>query len=79
MDNKQVNGGALFSIATKTNVKGPDYRGDITVDIRTLEVNDNLATIKLAGWKKVSKAGKTYLSLAVDLYKKEEEQANDFE
>ena len=78
MENKiVVNSGVLFSQTTKQNPKAPDYRGDVTVDIRSLDVKNNVATIKLAGWKKIAKSGKQYLSLSVDTYKREEEEKSD--
>jgi hypothetical protein len=59
------NTGALFSVAVKKNPKSPDYTGDIVVSERSVNFVDGVATIKLAGWKKTSGSGKTFLSLSV--------------
>lgn len=67
---KRLNTGVLFSNKTKTNPKAPDYSGDIYVDLSTMKVVDGKVEIKLAGWKKVSKTGSTFLSLAADTMEK---------
>jgi uncharacterized protein (DUF736 family) len=63
------NTGALFANTVKKHEKAPDYRGDFLLDIRSLEVKDNMVTIKLSGWKKTSSKGSTFLSLSLDTYK----------
>ena len=58
MENKQfdnTNRGVLF-IKNKKSEKQPDYEGTINIDGRELS---------LAGWKKVSQTGATFLSLKV--------------
>jgi uncharacterized protein (DUF736 family) len=60
------NSGVLFSVAAKKTPKSPDYFGDIAVAASSIRVVDGVAVIKLSGWKKTSKGGKTYLSLSVD-------------
>lgn len=72
--------GSLFASDSKRNVKSPDYFGSIAVDIKNMtkiEMVDGLHIIKLSGWKKISKSGKTYLSIAVDRFvpRGEESQA----
>jgi hypothetical protein len=50
---------------------GKDYFGEIAInlkDMTNVRTEDGMTIIKLSGWKKVSKSGKTYLSLAVDRY-----------
>ena len=59
--------GALFTNDRKTNPKQPDYTGRIEVDN---------VEYWLAGWKKKSKAGKVFLSLAVT-EKEEEKKSSD--
>lgn len=82
--NREVrpNSGALFSVAAKKTPKSPDYFGDIAVSASSIKVVDGVAMIKLSGWKKQSKAGKTYLSLSVtdrqDMSKPQEEKDEDF-
>jgi hypothetical protein len=64
-------GGQLFASPTKTNPKSSDYFGEIAInlkDMTAVRVEDGLTIFKLGGWKKVSKSGKTYLSLAVSRY-----------
>ena len=58
-DFDNTNKGALFQAKEKKTDKHPDYDGFINVDGHDYWVS---------GWKKVSKNGKTYLSLAVDRY-----------
>ena len=64
------NTGVLFSVKAKTHPKSPDYTGNILVEVSTLKVNNGLAEIRIAGWKKLSKTGSTFLSLSVDNYQK---------
>lgn len=60
------NYGVLFSIAAKKTPKSPDYFGDIAVSASSIHVVNGVAVIKLSGWKRQSKTGKTFLSLSVD-------------
>jgi hypothetical protein len=62
-----VNSGAFFANTVKTNPKGPDYQGDILVDLKTLGIGDGKYTLKLAGWKKTSAKGTSFLSLSVSV------------
>ena len=57
------NTGSLFSVATKTSEKSPDYRGDIVLEPHQYRLIDGKIKISIAGWKKQTKAGKTFLSL----------------
>jgi uncharacterized protein (DUF736 family) len=72
-------GGALFTNQRKTTDKHPDYRGnlEISADLLKLMVEQHRGGDKInmdiAGWKKTSKSGTTFLSLKADKpYKKEE-------
>jgi hypothetical protein len=63
--------GNLHAVQSKTNPLGKDYFGEIAInlkDMTNVRTEDGLTIIRLSGWKKVSKNGKTYLSLAVDRY-----------
>ena len=64
------NFGALFKSTNKQSEKHPDYWGDIEIDGKKYS---------LAGWKKPTKAGDTYLSLKASDFKeyvKKEKQAD---
>lgn len=63
--------GKLQATKVKKNEKSADYFGDIAIDLSNMtavQVIDGLHLFKLSGWKKVSKAGNTYLSLSVSRY-----------
>jgi hypothetical protein len=63
--------GNLRSSVAKKHPKAPDYWGSIAINLKDLtkiEVIDGLHVIKLNGWKKVDKSGKTFLSIAVDRF-----------
>ena len=59
-----VNSGAFFANTVKTNPKAPDYQGDILVDLKTLGIGEGKYSLKLAGWKKTSAKGTSFLSLS---------------
>lgn len=61
--------GILLASQSKKSEKSPDYYGEITVnlaDMTKITKDGQLYTIKLSGWKRRSKAGNVFLSLAVD-------------
>ena len=63
--------GSLRATTSKRSEKSPDYWGDIAVDLRdqtNLKVVDGLTVIRVNGWKKADRSGKTFLSLAVDRF-----------
>lgn len=63
--------GSLNASASKRSDKSPDYFGEITLNLRdmtNIRIEDGLHIVKINGWKKVAKSGKTYLSLAVNRY-----------
>jgi uncharacterized protein (DUF736 family) len=62
-----VNSGAFFANTVKTNPKAPDYQGDILVDLKALGIGEGKYSLKLAGWKKTSAKGTSFLSLSVSL------------
>ena len=59
-----LNSGALFANAVKKNPKAPDYYGDLLIDLSAFQAVDGKIKVALAGWKKVSKNGKTFLSIS---------------
>jgi hypothetical protein len=67
--------GALFANKVKKHPKALDYQGDLLVDTRLMETENGMMKIRLAGWKKQSASGTTFLSIAVDTYKPKEQQA----
>jgi hypothetical protein len=66
---QKPNFGAFFVNKVKTNPKAPDYQGDLTIDMSTVVVENGVAKIKIAGWKKTAPSGLVYLSLTVDTFK----------
>jgi len=80
--------GSLFATQSKKTPKSPDYWGTIAInmkDLTNVKTENGLTVVKLSGWKKVAKTGKTYLSLAVDRYVpqqqggvRQENQAQEF-
>jgi hypothetical protein len=64
-------GGSLRASQSKKGPKSPDYWGDISInlkDMTNIKTEDGLTVVKLSGWKKVDKQGKTYLSISVDRF-----------
>ena len=65
--NKQTekpNTGVLFSSKAKKTEKSPDYFGDMLIDLSAFQIKDGKIAVRLGGWKRQSKTGSTYLSLA---------------
>lgn len=63
--------GQLFATQSKKTPKSPDYFGSIALnmkDLTNIKTENGLVIVKLSGWKKVSKSGKTFLSVAVDRF-----------
>jgi len=68
--------GRLMASQSKKSEKSPDYWGEIAIDVKDMtkvQVENGLYVFRLNGWKKKSKAGVTYLSLAVDRWLPKEE------
>ena len=71
------NKGSLFPSTVRKSEKSPDFFGSIKVDrsyLRSLmdKHDEDLIEIKMSGWKRESKTGNRFLSLAVDTYVKPE-------
>lgn len=65
----RADSGALMATQSKKSEKSPDYWGEIAINVKDLTnvTNTNgLLVFKLSGWKKRSKSGNTYLSIAVN-------------
>jgi hypothetical protein len=68
------NTGTLNASKVKKSSDSPDYFGEFKIDLSTVEIENNQATFKLSGWKKQSRSGGTYLSLAVNTWKPDGQQ-----
>lgn len=72
--------GRLMATQSKRTEKSPDYWGEIAINVKDLtkvQVLDGMYIFKINGWKKKSRTGTTYLSLAIDRYiPKEETQSS---
>jgi len=80
----RADSGVLLAATSKRSEKAPDYFGEIVIDLSNktkLDRQGDLLIVKLSGWKKKSKAGNTFLSLAVDRFvpKNQSEPKNDFD
>ena len=67
----KADSGRLMATQSKRTEKSPDYWGEIAInlkDMTKIKVENGLHIVKLSGWKKKSKAGQVYLSLAVDRF-----------
>jgi len=62
---QKPNSGSLFISKTKKSEKSPDYYGEILVNVRDFDVSGDTVKIRVAGWKKQSRNGSNFLSLAV--------------
>ena len=70
--------GSLRASQTKKGPKSPDYWGNVAInlkDLTNIQTVDGLTVVKLSGWKKQDKQGKTYLSLAVDRFVPQQQSA----
>lgn len=68
--------GGLHASNFKKFKDSPDYFGEIAInfkDMTNIKTEDGLTIIKLGGWKKVAKSGKTYLSLSVSRFVPEQQ------
>ena len=73
------NTGNLFSSSAKKTEKSPDYWGEFALSSGSIKVVDGVATIKISGWKKTSKNGKTYLALKLNEWKPEQQTGGNDE
>ena len=71
-----ANSGSLVPSTIRKSDKSPDFFGSIKVDPAYLKdlmaKSDGLVEIKLSGWKRQSKAGNNFLSIAVDTFVKKD-------
>lgn len=72
-DREYLNSGTLFQNRVKKNPKAPDYQGDMTLDLAALGIGTGKAKLRIAGWKKTSSKGTTFLSLNISEFKEREE------
>jgi hypothetical protein len=67
----KADSGNLHATKSKKSEKSPDYFGEIAINMNdktNIVTKDGLTIIKLSGWKRQSKAGKTYLSIGVSRF-----------
>ena len=64
--------GALHASKSKRKESSPDYWGEICIDIKDMtnvtKTKEGFLVFPVSGWKKQSKAGNVYLSLAVNRF-----------
>lgn len=63
--------GRLMAAQSKRSEKAPDYWGEIAIDVKDMtkvQQQNGLYVFKINGWKRKTKTGTTYLSLAIDRY-----------
>jgi hypothetical protein len=72
-DREYLNSGTLFQNKVKKNPKSPDYQGDMLLDLSALGIGTGKAKLRIAGWKKTSSKGTTFLSLNISEFKEREE------
>ncbi len=70
------NTGALMPSTVRKSDKSPDFWGEIKLDrsyVKNLldTIDGDVIPVKLSAWKRESKAGNRFLSLAVDTFKKD--------
>jgi len=70
------NTGTLNPSTVRNSDKSPDFWGDIKIErsyLRNLmdKADGEIITIKLSAWKRESKAGNRFLSLAVNTFEKD--------
>ena len=57
------NSGAIFENDKQGNEKRPDMTGFMEINVEDYVAEDGVVKIAIAGWSRVSKAGKPYYSL----------------
>ena len=70
------NTGSLHISSQKRTEKSPDFFGTIAIDREYAKIlleqsDDETIAVKLSAWKRESKTGNKFLSLAVDTYVKD--------
>lgn len=71
------NRGGLFVNTIKKSKDSPDYRGDLLIDLKAFEIENNMIKVRLSGWKSKTAKGGTYLSLSAQQHKEKEEQSTN--
>jgi hypothetical protein len=70
------NSGSLFPSTIRKSDKSPDFFGSIKLDPAYLKdlmsKSDGLVEVKLSGWKRESKTGNRFVSIAVDTFVKKD-------
>jgi hypothetical protein len=71
-----LNKGSLFPSTVRKSEKSPDFFGSIKLDrsyLRNLmdKHDEDGIEVKISGWKRQSKTGNSFLSLAVDTFEKQ--------
>lgn len=70
------NSGSLFPSTVRKSEKSPDFFGSIKIDPAYLKdlmsKSDGLVEVKLSGWKRESKTGNKFVSIAVDTFVKKD-------
>ena len=79
---QKPNMGSMFLSKNKKTEKAPDFYGSIHIDKDLLielvkNRNSELIEVKLSAWKRATKNGDPWLSLAVDTFKREPAPAKD--
>ena len=70
------NTGMLMPSTVRKSEKSPDFWGELKLDRAYLKdlinsIDGDVIPVKLSAWKRESKAGNRFLSLAVDTFKKD--------
>lgn len=77
----KVNNGSLWTEKSKKSANSPDVKGKLKVKISDIDiVNENgeeVAILKISGWRKKTKTGDTFLSISLNTYKGDENGNND--
>lgn len=69
--------GVIMSVDSKRSEKSPDYWGEIAIDMKNqtnVRTENGLTIIRLSGWKRHGKNGKSFLSIAVDRYERRQQE-----
>jgi hypothetical protein len=70
--------GSLKATLSKGKESAPDYWGDLHInmkDLTAIKVENGMTVVKISGWKKIDRNGKTYLSLSVNRWVPQEQAA----
>jgi hypothetical protein len=69
----------LKATLSKGKDTAPDYWGDLHInmdDMTAIKLENGMTVVKISGWKKIDKNGKTYLSLSVNRWVPQEQTAS---